>query len=139
MESYWKQRDRQDSQNRNSDRFCRLPVVSAQCIIATEKYPDAGKFLNYDDDDDYSKSYCQFKAVFRALANDYILQPYISDANFRSSNAGVFEFVYFLFVSDIIYQQNFTASHPIKVELLFDGVVPRDMNVFALVLASKLV
>ena len=37
----FQQRDRQDSQNLNNDSFCRPPVVSAQCIIGTEKYPDA--------------------------------------------------------------------------------------------------
>ena len=47
----FQQRDRQDSQTLNNDTFCRLPVVSAQCIIGTEKYPDAGILLNYDDDD----------------------------------------------------------------------------------------
>ena len=36
------QQDRQDSQNLNNDTFCRLPVVSAHCIIGTEKYSDAG-------------------------------------------------------------------------------------------------
>ena len=47
----FQQQDRQDSQNLNNDTFCRLPVVSAQCIIGTENYPDAGISLNYDDDD----------------------------------------------------------------------------------------
>ena len=47
----FQQQDREDSQNLNNDTFCRLPVVSAQCIIRTEKYPDAGILLNYDDDD----------------------------------------------------------------------------------------
>ena len=47
----FQQRDRQDSQNQSTDTFCRLPVVSAQAIIATENYPDAGILLNYDDDD----------------------------------------------------------------------------------------
>ena len=37
----FQQQDRQDSQNLNKDTFCRLPVVSAQCVIGTEKYPDA--------------------------------------------------------------------------------------------------
>ena len=45
------QQDRQDSQNLNIDTFCRLPVVSAQCVIGTEKYPHAGILLNYDEDD----------------------------------------------------------------------------------------
>ena len=80
----FQQRDRQDSQNLNNDTFCRLPVVSAQCIIGTEKYPDAGILLNYDDDD-YSQGYHQIKEAFKALARDNILQPYISDDNFRTS------------------------------------------------------
>ena len=61
------QRDRQDSQNLNNDTFCRLPVVSAQSIIGTEKYPDASIILNYDDDDDYSQGYYQIKEAFEAL------------------------------------------------------------------------
>ena len=72
----FQQRDRQDSQNLNNDTFCRLPVVSAQCNIGTEKYPDAGILLNYDDDD-YSQGYHQIKEAFRALTKDDILQPYI--------------------------------------------------------------
>ena len=79
----FQQRDRQDSQNLNNDTFCRLPVVSAQCIIGTEKYPDAGILLNYDDDD-YSQGYHQIKEAFKALTKDEILQPYISDDNFRT-------------------------------------------------------
>ena len=47
----FQQRDRQDSQKLNEDTFCRLPVVSAQCVIGTEKYTDAGIILNYDDPD----------------------------------------------------------------------------------------
>ena len=84
----FQQRDRQDSQNLNNDSFCSLPVVSAQCIIGTEKYPDAGILLNYDDDD-YSQGYHQIKEAFRALTKDDILQPYISEADFRRSNVAV--------------------------------------------------
>ena len=58
----FQQRDRQDSQNLNNDKFFRLPVISAQCIIGTEKYPDAGILLNYDDDD-YSQGYHQIKKL----------------------------------------------------------------------------
>ena len=32
----FQQRDRQDSQTFNSDTFCMLPVVSAQCVIGVE-------------------------------------------------------------------------------------------------------
>ena len=45
------QQDRQDSQNLNIDTFCRLPVVSAQCAIGTEKNLDADILLNCADDD----------------------------------------------------------------------------------------
>ena len=37
------------------------------------------------------------------------------------------------------YQQNFTASQPIKVKFKFDGVVSNDVNGYALVLTKKLV
>ena len=134
----FQQRDRQDSQNLNNDTFCRLPVVSAQCIIGTEKYPDAGILLNYDDDD-YSQGYHQIKEAFRALAKDDILQPYISEADFRRSNAAANDIGYNLYVFDIRYQKNFTNSQPIKVEFKLDGVVPNDINGYALVLTNKLV
>ena len=42
----FQQRDGQDSQNLINYTFCRLTVTSAQCIIGTETYPDAGILLN---------------------------------------------------------------------------------------------
>ena len=42
----FQKRSRQDSQNLNNCSFCRLPVASAQCIIGTGKYPDAGMLIN---------------------------------------------------------------------------------------------
>ena len=53
----FQQRDRLDSQKLNNDSFCRLNDTSVQCIIGTEKYPDAGIILDFDCDDssqDYS-------------------------------------------------------------------------------------
>ena len=70
----------------NNDSFCRLPVVSAQCIIGIEKYPDSGILLNYDDD--FSQRYGQIKEAFRAVTKDDLLRPYISEHDFRSSNEG---------------------------------------------------
>ena len=134
----FQQRDRQDSQNLNNDTFCRLPVVSAQCIIGTEKYPDAGILLNYDNDD-YSQGYHRIKGAFRALTKDDILPPYISEADFRTSNVAANDIGYNLYVFDIRYQKNFTNSQPIKVEFKFDGVVPNDINGYALVLTNKLI
>ena len=134
----FQQQDRQDSQNLNNDTFCRLPIVSAQCIIGSDKYPDAGILLNYDDDD-YSQGYHQIKEAFRALTKDDILQPYVSDDNFRTSNFAANDVGYNLYVFDIRYQKDFTNSQPIKVEYKFDGVVPNDINGYALVLTNKLI
>ena len=134
----FQQRDRQNSQNLNNDTFCRLPVVSAQCIIGTEKYPDACILLNYDDDD-YSQGYHQIKEAFKALTKDEILQPYISDDKFRTSNAAANDVGQNLYVFDIRYQKNFTNCQPIKVDFKFEGVVPNDINGYALVLTNKLV
>ena len=71
----FQQQNRQDSQNLNNDTFCRLPVISAQCNIGTEKNPDSSILFNYDDDD-YTRGYHQIKEAFRALTKDNILQPY---------------------------------------------------------------
>ena len=134
----FQQRDREGSQNLKNDTFCRLPVVSAQCISGTEKYPDASIVLNYDDDD-YSQGYSQIKEAFRALTKDDILQPYISDDIFRTSNVRADDIGYNLHVFDIRYQKSFTSSQPTKVEFKFGGVVPKDINGYALLLTNKLV
>ena len=134
----FQQRALQDSQTLNKDTFCRLPVVSAQCLIGTEKYPDAGLLLNYDDDD-YSWGCSQIKEALRALTKDNILEPYISDDNFRSSNVRADDIGYKLYVFVINYQQNFTAAQSVKAEYKFDGVVPNDVIGYCLVLTNKLV
>ena len=81
----FQQRDRQDSQNNSNDTFHRPPVTSAQGIIGTEKHPDPAILLNFDDDC-HHQGYGQIKQAFKALTNDDIFQPYISDNDFRSSN-----------------------------------------------------
>ena len=134
----FQQQDRQDSQNLNNDTFCRLPVVSAQCVTGTEKYPDAGILLKYDDDD-YAQGNHQIKEAFKALTKDDILQPYISEEEFRTSNLRAADVGYNLYVFDVRYQKNYTASQPIKVEFKFDGLVPINVNGYALVLTNKLV
>ena len=80
MNVVFQQRDRQDSQSVNIDTFKRLSVISAQCIIGTENYLDAAILINFDD---FSLRFGQFEEVFRALTKDDILQPYISDHDFR--------------------------------------------------------
>ena len=134
----FQQRNRQDSQSLKNDNFCRLPVVSAQCIIGTEKDPDVVISLNYDDDD-YSQGYDQIKVVLRTLRKNDILQPYISDDNIRFSNVRADNDGYNLYVFDIRYQKNFTNSQQIKVNFKFDGVVPNDINCYGPVLTNKIV
>ena len=128
----FQQNDRQNDQNLNNDTFYRPLVTSAQCIIGTEKYPDSGILLNYNDDD-YSQGYGQIKEAFKALTKDNILQPYISEHDFRSSNG------YNIYAFDIRYQKNFESSQPIKVEFKFDGVVPAGIYGYALVLTNRLI
>ena len=60
----FQQNDRQNDQNLNNDTFYRPLVTSAQCIIGTEKYPDSGILLNYNDDD-YSQGYGKLKKLLK--------------------------------------------------------------------------
>ena len=135
----FQQKDRPNSQNLNNCTFCRLPVVSAQCNIGTEKYPDAGILLNNDDDDDLSQGYSQIKETLGALTKDDILRPCISNDNFRTSNVRADDNGFDLYVFDKRYQKNFTNSQPFKVEIKIDRADPYDINGFALVLTNKLV
>ena len=133
----FQQNDRQNNQNLNNDIFYRPLVTSAQCIIGTEKYPDSGILLNYNDYD-YSQGYGQIKEAFKALTKDNLLQPYISDGDFRSSNDGD-NIGYNIYVFDIRYRKIFESSQPIKVEFKFDGVIPAGIYGYALVLTNKLI
>ena len=121
----------------NNDTFYRLLVTSAQCIIGTEKYPDSGILLNYNDDN-YSQGYGQIKEAFKALTKDNLLQQYISDADFRSSNDGN-NIGYNIYAFDIRYQKKFESSQPIKVEFKFDGLFLAGIYGYALVLTNRLV
>ena len=131
------QNDRQNNQSLNNDTFYRPLVTSAQCIIGTEKYPDIGILLNYNNDN-YSQGYGQIKEAFKALTKDNLLQQYISEHDFRSSNDGN-NIGYNIYAFDIRYQKNFESSQPIKVEFKFDGVVPAGIYGYALVLTNRLV
>ena len=121
----------------NNDTFYRPLVTSAQCIIGTEKYPDSGILLNYNDDN-YSQGYGQIKEAFKALTKDNLLQQYIKEQDFRSSNDGN-NIGYNIYAFDIRYQKDFESSQPIKVEFKFDGVVPAGIYGYALVLTNKLI
>ena len=121
----------------NKDTFYRPLVTSAQCIIGTEKYPDSGILLNYNDDY-YSQGYGQIKEVFKCLTKDNIIQPYISEHDFRSSN-DVNDIGYNIYAFDKRYQKNFDSSQPMKVEFKIDGVIPASIYAYALVLTNKLI
>ena len=133
----FQQNDRQKDQNLNNDTFYRPLVTSTQCVIGTEKYPDSGILLIYNDDD-YSQDFGQFKEAFKSLTKDNLLQPYISDNAFRSSNDGD-NIGSEIYAFDIRYQKNFESSQPIKVDFKFHGVVPAGIYGYALVLTNKLI
>ena len=93
--------------------------------------------LNFDDVD-YCQGYSQIKETFRALTKDDILQPYIPDHDFRSSNKGD-DNGYKLYVLDIRYQKNVASAQPIKVELKSSENLPAGIYSYALVLKIVLV
>ena len=132
----FQQNDRQHDQNLNNDTFVRLPVISAQVVIGTERYPDSAILLNYDDDD-YSQGYGQIKEAFRALTKDDILKPYISEDDFRSSNEGN-NIGYNIYAFDIRYQKNFENAQPVKVEFKFSENIAVGIYGYALVLTNRL-
>ena len=133
----FQQHDRQHDQDLNNDTFYRMPVTSAQCIIGTEKSLDSAILLNYDDDD-YSQGYGQIKEAFKALTKDNIIQPYISEDDFRSDNNGN-NIGYNIHVFDIRYQKNYQSGQSVKVEFKLDKIVPAGVYGYALVLTNRLV
>ena len=133
----FQQIDRQNDQKFNNDTFYRPLVTSAQCIIGTEKYPDGGILLNYNDDD-YSQGYGQVKEALKSLTKENLLHKYISEHDFGSSNDGN-NIGYNIYAFDIRYQKNFESSQPIKVEFKFDVVIPARIYGYALVLTNKLI
>ena len=132
----FQQNDRQNDQNLNNDTFVRLPVISAQVVIGTERYPDSAILLNYDDDD-YSQGYGLIKEAFRALTKDDILKPYITEDDFRSSNEGN-NIGYNIYAFDIRYQKNLENAQPIKVEFKFSENIAAGIYGYALVLTNRL-
>ena len=131
----FQQNDRQHDQNLNNDTFVRLPVMSTQVVIGTERYLDSGVLLNYDDDD-YSQGYGQLKEAFKALTKDDIVKPYITEDDFRSSNESN-NFGYNIYVFDIRYQKNFENAQPVKVEFKFSENIPVGIYGYALVLTNR--
>ena len=132
----FQQNDRQHDQSLNNDTFVRLPVISAQVVIGTERYPDSGILLHYDDDD-YAQGYGQIKEAFKSLTKDDILQPYKSEDDFRSSNEGD-NIGYNIYAFDIRYQKNFENAQPVKVEFKFSENIAAGIYGYALVLTNRL-
>ena len=132
----FRKKDRQHDQSLNNDTFIRLPVISAQFVIGTERYPDSAILLNYEDAD-YSQGYGPKKEAFRALTKDNIIQPYISEDDFRSSNEGN-DTGYNIYAFDIRYQKNFENAQPVKVEFNFSENIPAGIYGYALVLTNRL-
>ena len=108
----FQQSDRQHDQDLNNDTFHIPLVTSAQCIIGREKYPDSAISLN-NNDDDYSHGYGLIEQAFKNLTKDDILEPYISDKDFRSSNDGN-NIGFILYVFDIWYQKNLNQLNQLK-------------------------
>ena len=133
----FQQNDWQHDQNLNNDTFCRLPIVSAQCIIGNEEYLDTGISLSFKDNE-YRQGYPQIKEAFRALRHDNVLQPNTSENDFRSSNDGD-DICYNIHIFDIRYQKNFDSSQPIKVKFKIDGAIPAGIYGYTLLLTNKLV
>ena len=79
------QRDQFNQQHQNNDTFSRPSVVNAQCIIGSEKFPNAGISCNYAIDK-YSPAFGEIASCFRHLAKDNNLQPYITQKDFVTSN-----------------------------------------------------
>ena len=65
----YQQKDMQHDQNLKNETFVRLPVISAQVVIGTERYPDSA-ILSNSDDDDYIQGYGLIKEAFRSLTKD---------------------------------------------------------------------
>ena len=63
----------------------------------------------------------------------------ISDDTFRTSCVRAHDVGYNFFLFDIRCQQTFSASQPSKKEIKFVGVVPIEINGYALDLTNKLV
>ena len=76
------------------------------------KYPDSGILLNYNDDD-YSQAYGQIKEAFKALTKDNLLQPYISEHDFRLSNDDN-DIGYNIYAFDMGYQKNLKVLSQLK-------------------------
>ena len=78
------QRSQFSQQHQNNVIIYRPGKLNAQCIIGSEKVPDAGIKCNFAIDK-YSQAYGEIVSCFRYLANDKILQHYTTQKDFLRS------------------------------------------------------
>ena len=79
------QRNQFNQQRQNNDTFQRPLVVIAQCILNSGKHPDARINFTFVVDK-RSKAYGESVSCLRHLAKEKILQAYIKQEDFISSN-----------------------------------------------------
>ena len=137
----FKRRDQFNQQHQNFDTFHRPSVVNAQCIVASEKLPDAGINCNYAIDKS-SQAYGEIVSCFGNLAEDITLQPYITQKDFLASNNYPdgnpgYKFNVFL----ILHHEDYSSAQPTKVRFDVRAAVPAAANLigYALLLTNKLV
>ena len=133
------QRDQINQQHQNIDIFYRPSEVNVQCIIGSEKFPNAGNNCNYAIDKN-SQAYGKIVSCFRHLAKDNILQPYNTQKDILTSNKyPVGDLGYNLYVSDIRHHQGYSSAQPIKVRFDFRPAVPAATTLigYALLLTIK--
>ena len=105
------QRDQFNQQHQNTDKFYRPSVVNAQCINGNENIPDVAINCNYAIDK-YSEAYGKIVPCFRHLGKDNILQPYIRQKDFITSNNYVDGNPgYALYVFEFHHHQDFSSAH----------------------------
>ena len=134
-------RDQIDQQHQNKVTFYKPNVVKAQCIIGRLKIPDAGIYCS-SAIDKYSQAYGEVESCFRHLAKDSVLQPYITQKDFATSNKNSDGNPgYSLYVFDIRHHQAYSSAQPIKVRFGFRPPVAAATNLigYDLLLTNKLV
>ena len=135
------QRDQFNEHYHNNDSFYRQSVVIAQCSIGSEKFPDAGINCRYAIDK-YSQAYGEVVSCFEHLAEDNLLQIYITQKDFKTSdNYPDGKPGCNIYVLDVRHHQDFSSARPIKIGFDFRPAVPAATSLFdcALLLTKKLV
>ena len=135
------QRDQFNQQHHNNDTFCRPSVVNAQCIVGSEKFPNAGVICSFAIEK-HSQAKAQNVSCFRLLAKVIFLKTFITQKEFiTSSGYPDGSPAYNLYVFDIRHHQDYSSARPINVRFDFRPAVPAATNLigYVLLLTNKLV